>query len=96
MESACRQRVQFHALVERCARDGPEIVAKGFATRVGAADRALVFSSGVGCGRCEAFRSSGQIVHLIRLPVSPVLRLRVQFLIDRLAPEDRGGFLCRG
>jgi hypothetical protein len=26
-----RQRVQFHALVERRARDGPEVVTKGFA-----------------------------------------------------------------
>jgi hypothetical protein len=31
MESALRQRVQFHALVERCPSDGAEVIAKGFA-----------------------------------------------------------------
>ncbi len=36
------ERIQLDALVERGSRDGGEVVAKGFATRGGTADRALV------------------------------------------------------
>ena len=50
-----------------------------------ATDRAFVLANR-GCGRgCE--RSSGQVVHLIALPIPAVLCLRVQLLVDCLPPR---------
>jgi hypothetical protein len=85
-------RVQFHALIERCSRDGAEVVAKGFAARGRHPDGALALPRRIcrGCG--EAIRWSGKIFHSSRVLVRAMLRLRVQLLIDRLAAEDRGGF----
>jgi hypothetical protein len=88
-----RQRVEFHALVERCSSDGAKVIAKGFATGGGAADGALVLACGVGGGGREC---SGQIVRCIPSRISsrrPRLCLRVQLLVNRFAPEDGRGFL---
>ena len=86
-----RQRVQFHALVQRFSRDGAEVVTKGFGPRIRPAYRAGAPASRGGCGLDEGTRL--QIANLIGLAVAPVLRLRVQLLVDRLAAEDREGFL---
>ena len=78
-----RQRVQFHALVQRCSRDGAEVVTKGFGPRIRPAYRAGVLA---GCGR-SGFdeRRSLQIAISSRVLVRAVSRIRVQLLIDRLA-----------
>ena len=85
------QRVQLHALVERCLRDGAEVITKGFTARGGATDGALVLARSVGGCGSEPIRWSGQIVHSSRVLVRPMLRLRVQLFVDRLAAEDSGG-----
>jgi hypothetical protein len=80
-----RQRIQFHALVERCSREGGEIVAKGFAARGGESHCALRLARGIGgCfGESISIRVAKFAGRSAR--VAPVFRLGVQLLIDRLA-----------
>jgi hypothetical protein len=93
VERAKKLRVQLHALIERCSCDGAEVIAKGLAARGRHPNGALTLPSRIRGGGGEAIRWSGNIFHSSRVLVRPVFCLRVQLLIDRLAAEDRGGFL---
>ena len=66
-----RQRVQFHALIERCPRDSAEVVAEGFAARGRHPDGALALPGRIRSGGGEAIRWSGNIFHSSRVLVRP-------------------------
>ncbi len=83
------ERIEFDALIERCSRDGAEVVAKGFGPRIRPAYHARVLPRRGGSGVDEGTRL--QIANLIGVTAAALFRLRVQFLVNRLAPEDRGG-----
>ncbi len=87
-----RQRIQLDAFVEACSGHCGEVGSEGFATGGGAFDRALVFAGRVGSRRRERRRPRSDKLSF-RSDVRSSPRLRVQLLIDRLAPEDRRGFL---
>jgi len=72
---------------------GAEVIAERFSTSGRHPDSAFALPRRICRGGGEAIRWSGKVFHSSRVLVRAMFRLRVQFLIGCLAPEDRGGFL---
>lgn len=83
-----RQRVEFRALVERCACDVLQAVRESFASSGGLIQAARRLSDCLRTGGDEALGSNSGFWSLIRFPVAATLRSWMDCLVDHLPSWD--------